>query len=248
MSLLWKAHIYKLSLRKELKMNIDKIKNILKENNYEIKNTPKEIKNGMQIKLQNGITINIFDTGTVQVQGKNHLEEEKYKIEKLLNHSTSHKGNGEKIDNKVFVVYGHDKSARQSLTDMLRRWKLEPLVLDELPSEGQTIIEKLEKYTSDVQFAVVLVTPDDEGYRAGHPDEKKFRARQNIILELGLLLSKLGRKKVAILLKTDKDIDRPSDIQGLIYIPFKDDLQKEAGLSLAKEMNLQGYDIKTQDI
>ncbi len=38
-------------------------------------------------------------------------------------------------------------------------------------------------------------------------------------------------------------MERPSDIQGLIYIPFKDDLQKEAGTILAKEMVAQGYHI-----
>jgi predicted nucleotide-binding protein len=125
---------------------------------------------------------------------------------------------------------------------MLRRWGLEPLILDQLPSEGQTIIEKLESYTSEVNFAVVLATPDDQGHRADRPDERTYRARQNVVLELGMLLSKLGRKKVAILLKDQENMERPSDIQGLIYIPFKDSL-KDAGLMLAKEMCAQGYQI-----
>ncbi|WP_315548932.1 TIR domain-containing protein [Lautropia mirabilis] len=47
---------------------------------------------------------------------------------------------------------------RTELEAMLRRWRLEPLILDQLPSEGQTIIEKLEKYTAEVKFAVVLAT------------------------------------------------------------------------------------------
>ena len=145
---------------------------------------------------------------------------------------------------RVFVVYGHDAAARTQTEAMLRRWGLEPLFLDQLPSEGQTIIEKLEGHTADAQFAVVLATPDDEGHRAGHPGEKAFRARQNVVLELGMLLEKLGRKRVAILLKEQDKMERPSDIQGLICIPFRDNLEKEAGLSLAKEMCAQGYDIK----
>jgi predicted nucleotide-binding protein len=88
----------------------------------------------------------------------------------------------------------------------------------------------------------VLATPDDEGHRANHPDEKVYRARQNVVLELGILLTKLGRKRVAILLKQQDNMERPSDIQGLIYIPFKDDV-KEARLTLAKEMDAQGYRI-----
>lgn len=125
---------------------------------------------------------------------------------------------------------------------MLRRWDLDPLILDQLPSEGQTIIEKLEKHTNEANFAVVLATPDDIGYRSGHENEKAYRARQNVVLELGMMLSKLGRKNVAILLKQQENMERPSDIQGFIYIPFKDSVTDGAVL-LAKEMAAQGYKI-----
>lgn len=37
-------------------------------------------------------------------------------------------------------------------------------------------------------------------------------------------------------------MERPSDIDGLIYIPFKENVE-EAKLSLAKEMNNNGYTI-----
>jgi predicted nucleotide-binding protein len=93
----------------------------------------------------------------------------------------------------------------------------------------------------------VLATPDDEGHRAGHTDEKSFRARQNVVLELGMLLSTLGRRKVAILLKEQGRMERPSDIQGLIYIPFKDDV-KDARVLLAKEMVAQGYQIDIKNL
>ncbi len=123
---------------------------------------------------------------------------------------------------------------------MLRRWGLAPLVRDELPSDGQKLIEKLEKYSVDVRFAVVLATPDDEGHRADHPDEKQDRTRQNVVLELGMMLARLGRNRVAILLTNPEKIERPSDIQGLIYSPFKDSVD-DAKTKLAKEMNAQGY-------
>ncbi|KQH73762.1 hypothetical protein AOT81_06755 [Xylella fastidiosa] len=131
---------------------------------------------------------------------------------------------------------------------MLHRWKLEPLILDQLPSQGQTIIEKLEKYTAEVKFAVVLATPDDEGFRTCHENEKMFRARQNVVLELGMMLTLLGRKNVAILMKQQDNMERPSDIQGLLYIPFKDNLQKDAGTALAKEMAAQGYQISVANL
>jgi predicted nucleotide-binding protein len=149
---------------------------------------------------------------------------------------------------KVFVVYGHDEASRTQLDAMLRRWGLDPVILDQLPSKGQTIIEKLEDYTEDVGFGVVLATPDDLGYPKDHEDQKAFRARQNVVMELGMLLVKLGRPKVAILLGSQVDMERPSDIQGLIYIPFKADLQREAGPLLAKEMVEQGYAIDVRNL
>ena len=140
----------------------------------------------------------------------------------------------------MFVVYGHDQVARTQLEAMLRRWDLEPLILDQLASSGNTIIEKLEEYISQAEFGIVLATPDDIGYQKGKETEKRHRVRQNVVLELGMLLSKLGRTKVAILLKNTEDMEKPSDIQGLIYIPFTTDV-KETTVDLAKEMNKDGY-------
>jgi len=37
-------------------------------------------------------------------------------------------------------------------------------------------------------------------------------------------------------------MERPSDIDGLLYIPFKDNVE-EAKLSLAKEMQNNGYNL-----
>jgi len=191
---------------------------------------------GTQLKLENGAIVNVYDSGKFNTQGKK---------QKIVNAALGAPlpAAQEAANTKVFVVYGHDEKARNELEVMLRRWGLEPLILDQLPSEGQTIIEKLEKYTAEGNFAVALATPDDEGHRAGRNDENAFRARQNVVLELGMLLSKLGRNRVAILLKQQEKMERPSDIQGLIYIPFKDNLQKDAGQLLAKEMAAQGYKI-----
>ena len=124
---------------------------------------------------------------------------------------------------------------------MLRRWQFDPIVLQNLPASGDTIIEKLEQYLgghANVGYACVLLTPDDEGNRTGAPDEKKYRARQNVILELGMVLARLGRKRVAILYK--ESVEQPSDIAGLIYIPFKE-LIDEVQDRLARELRAAGY-------
>jgi predicted nucleotide-binding protein len=202
---------------------------------------------GTQLRLLGGQIVNVFDTGRCNVQGKNP-DMLKQLLEGASTATLCGSGGAQQKaaaprKNRVFIVYGHDSVARTQLEAMLRRWGVEPLILDQLPSEGQTIIEKLENLTNDVGFAVVLATPDDEGHRAGHADERAYRARQNVVLELGMLLKQLGRERVAILLKQQENMERPSDIQGLIYLPFKDNLEKEAGVLLAKEMCAQGFNI-----
>ena len=227
-------------------MNLDEAKDVLAKKSFKIKKESRlGNNNGWKLLLENGGIVNVYDTGTVHCQGKK-LDELQILFGKTDQSVTVTAPSG--VSNKVFVVYGHDNVSRTQLEAMLRRWRLEPLILDQLPSEGQTIIEKLENNTEKVGFAVVLVTPDDVGYRDGKEDEKAFRARQNVVLELGILLHKLGRSRVAILMKDQKKMEKPSDIQGLIYLPFKDDLDKEAGKLLAKEMDAQGYRINMQHL
>ena len=231
-------------------MNVEDTKACIQAGGFQI-NTEDRLPNGTGTKLvlSNGAIVNVYDTGKVNVQGKNQ-EPVKACLGVLPAAPAPQAGNSgaKPMLSKVFVVYGHDSAARTDLEAMLRRWRLEPLILDQLPNEGQTIIEKLEKATSEAKFAIVLATPDDEGHRAGHADENAFRARQNVVLELGMMLALLGRKNVAILMKQQDTMEKPSDIQGLIYIPFKDSLQKDAGPLLAKEMSAQGYPINIKDL
>ena len=73
-------------------------------------------------------------------------------------------------DRRVFVVYGHDTAARDALELLLHKMGLEPIILQNLPAAGDTIIEKLESYLGEhanVGFACELLTPDDEGARCG---------------------------------------------------------------------------------
>ena len=137
--------------------------------------------------------------------------------------------------NKVFVIHGHDESAREMVARFLERLELDPVILHEQPNEGQTIIEKFEEH-ADVGFAVVLLTPDDKGKAKDAGPDLRPRARQNVVFEFGYFIGKLGRKKVCALVKSD--IERPSDSDGLLYIPL--DSNDGWQFRLLRELNAAG--------
>lgn len=136
---------------------------------------------------------------------------------------------------KAFIVHGHDDKTKYEVARFLEKLDFEVVILHEQASGGKTIIEKLEQYT-DVGFAIVLYTPDDEG---SVKDKKNYmpRARQNVVFEHGLLVGKLGREKVFPLV-TDNTVELPGDISGMVYLS---DTNWE--LKLAKEIRELGYQI-----
>lgn len=139
---------------------------------------------------------------------------------------------------RVFVVHGHDHALLQQCARFLEKLDLQPVLLFEQPGKSQTIIEKLEA-NSNVGFAVVLLTPDDIGKAASDEGNPKPRSRQNVILELGYFLGKLGRPNVAALY--DESVELPSDYRGIEYI--KIDAEGAWRLKLAKELKAAGLEI-----
>lgn len=139
-------------------------------------------------------------------------------------------------NNKVFIVHGRHAGPKETVARFLDKLGLVPIILHEQPNEGRTVIEKIEAF-GGVGFAIVLLTPDDYGALVG--EEAQPRARQNVVLELGYFLGKLGRKKVSTLAVGPMEV--PSDWRGVIDEPF-DDLGRWK-MTLAREMRAAGYAI-----
>nr|WP_067063678.1 nucleotide-binding protein [Mucilaginibacter sp. L294] len=140
---------------------------------------------------------------------------------------------------KIFLVHGHDNELKEKTARFLEKLGLEPIILHEQSNNGHTIIEKFEA-NSDVAYALVLLSPDDVGRSVKEePNDLNFRARQNVIFELGYFIGKLGRQRVCGLLKGA--VETPSDYDGILYIQYD-----EAGgwkLLLAKEMKNVGLSV-----
>ncbi len=153
------------------------------------------------------------------------------------------KGKGKNVSNRIFLVHGHDNELKETTARFLEKLGLKPIILHEQSSKGLTIIEKFEEY-SDVAFAVVLLTPDDQGGKADDKEKLHKRARQNVIFELGYFIGKLGRKNVVGLVKDNIEI--PSDYTGIIYIGV--DNSDGWKMMLSKEMKAAGLKIDMNKI
>jgi len=146
---------------------------------------------------------------------------------------------GEVTSRRVFVVHGHDESAREKVARFLEKLDLEPIILHEQANAGLTVIEKFTQH-ANVAFAVVLLTADDVGGPKGASlAELQVRARQNVLMELGYFIGTLGRARVCALVQPGVEI--PSDYRGVLYI----DLDKAGAwrTQVAREMKIAGLSI-----
>jgi hypothetical protein len=137
--------------------------------------------------------------------------------------------------NQIFLVHGRDVAAVNEVKVQVHGMTgIMPQILADQPGQGDTIIEKFERHADASHYAIVLLTPDDEGRLAGI-GQPQPRARQNVILELGYFFGKLGRKRVVVI---NKGVEQPSDVHGLNYIAYGTPTWTE---ELRRELKATGF-------
>jgi predicted nucleotide-binding protein len=188
-------------------------------------------------------------TGLPRVHNPEH-EEKAIQIERLMRSlgaymtSASSPAEGPKArEVRSFIVHGHDHESLFELKDYLQNTLRlgEPVVLRQMPGLGKTLIEKFEREAQAVELVFVLLTPDDKAAALADPDHEKHRARQNVILELGFFLGKLGRESGKVLLLHKGPVEIPSDIAGIEYIDITNGIES-AGESIRRELRALGID------
>ncbi|EOB6641797.1 nucleotide-binding protein [Vibrio vulnificus] len=193
--------------------------------------------------LRNISTLNGGAGGNQTVKG--YLHNMKAVYEEILSTNQSNTQQGRSMlteqSSKVFIVHGHDDRAKIETARFIEAAGLEAIILHEQPSGSKTIIEKIESY-GDVGFAVILYTPCDVGSKKSDAIELKERARQNVVFEHGYFIGRLGRSRVAALVKDS--VETPNDISGVVYTPI-DELGAWK-MTLFNELQDAGYEVNTK--
>jgi predicted nucleotide-binding protein len=117
---------------------------------------------------------------------------------------------------RVFVTHGKSSIWRevQAFLEKECNPPIQTMELASNPSKGATLIEKLDEYSANCSFAVVVMTGDD----AAGEDGGELRARENVIHEIGFFQGRYGRGRVCLLYEEGTNI--PNNLKGIGYCPF----------------------------
>lgn len=128
---------------------------------------------------------------------------------------------------RVFIVHGRDKLSLLNLRNILLENNIESVKMEDEPKTGYELLEMIENLTESCNAGFILLTPDDEGRLICKPDQDlQPRARQNVIFESGIL-STLFRKEKRLCFIVKKPLELPSDMNGLLYEEFTDEIDSK---------------------
>ena len=154
-------------------------------------------------------------------------------IARAVSHSPP-KGKDKSPSNSVFIVHGHDEEMLNEVVTELEHLNVHAVVMQRVRTSDDHLFAKFKAIADDADHAIVLISGDDVGaaYRefehpAGGNARLEFRARQNVILELGYFYGKLGEENVFVFQRSPpkselivSKFEEPSDLSGRVFEAF----------------------------
>ena len=132
----------------------------------------------------------------------------------------------------VFIGHGRDSLWAKVKLFLDEDLGLATITYESEPRTGEAIVEVLDKMLDQATFAVLVVTAEDQ------TAEGNYRARQNVVHEVGLFQGRLGFKRVALLYQ--EGVEGFSNIAGLQYVPFTGDKIDQAFWELRRVLVREG--------
>lgn len=116
------------------------------------------------------------------------------------------------LPSKVFISHGRTNDWTEVQDFIERDMDIPTLELAQEPNRGRSVLQKLDEESSHCNYAVIVMTGEDSDA------EGNLKARENVMHEIGYFQGKFGLSAVCLLHEEGTNI--PSNIQGLVYIPF----------------------------
>lgn len=129
----------------------------------------------------------------------------------------------------VFISHGRSPVWQELQLYIEKTLDIPTVELSQRPNRGRTLIQKLADESADCSFAVIIMTGDDK------VDGESPRARENVIHEIGYFQGKFGLGRVCLLYQNGTNI--PSNIGGIVYLPFNEENIKETFGDLTRELD-----------
>jgi predicted nucleotide-binding protein len=130
----------------------------------------------------------------------------------------------------VFISHGRAKDWYTVQAFIERDLKFSTLELAQEPNLDLTVLAKLASAADECDSAVIVMTGDDKD------ESGEVRARENVMHEIGYFQGKYGLARVVLL--HEEGVNIPSNIQGLVYIPFPKGLIEATQGALMRELHV----------
>ena len=129
---------------------------------------------------------------------------------------------------KAFIAHGGDSPALRKLKSYLDALGVQPLIVEEQPSEGRSIAENVDYYARQSDFAIILATKGDIDGKTGG-----FIPRGNVSMEIGKL-QEILKDRIVYLLQAGTKL--PTDISEKVRERFTQQSMDNAFIKVAKEL------------
>lgn len=133
---------------------------------------------------------------------------------------------------KAFIAHGGDSPALAKLKSFLEALGVEPIVVEEQPSEGRSVGENVDWYSRQADCAIILATKGDIDGKTGG-----FIPRGNVLMEIGKL-QELFKDRIIYLLQAGTKF--PTNVSEKVWGRFTSSLMDNAFIKIAKELKKFG--------
>jgi hypothetical protein len=152
-----------------------------------------------------------------------------YILEVRANYRIGEKVQNESLPFRVFISHGRSKEWFKVQAYLERDLATRTLELAQEANQGRTVLQKLNEEALKCSYAVIVMTGEDIS-------ENQIRARENVMHEIGFFQGKYGLENIALL--HEEGVNIPSNIHGLVYIPFPKDTVEATFGALLREIKV----------